>query len=88
MARYIDEIVYQQKDKSFEFGILENSQNRYYEPFEFSGISEVKQTFSGREYKYMGSHNIWNWLCDKEVETEVFYDKQNDQFFGVFEVQQ
>lgn len=88
MVKYIDEIVYQQKDKSFEFGVLENCSDRHYEPFEFSGISEVKQTFSGREYKYMGSHNIWNWLYGKEVKTEVFYNKPNDQFFGVFKVQQ
>ena len=88
MQKYIDEIVYQQRDKSFEFGVLENSLDRYYEPFEFSGISEVKQTFSGREYRYMGRHSIYNWFYDKEVEAEVFYDKPNNQFFGVFEVQQ
>lgn len=42
MARYIDEIVYQQKDKSFEFGVLENSLDRHCEPFEISGISDIK----------------------------------------------
>ena len=26
-------------------------------------------------------------LYDKEVKTEVFYDKTNDLFFGVFEIQ-
>lgn len=88
MAKYIDEIVYQQKDKSFEFGVLENSLDRHCEPLELSGISEVKQVYGGHGCKYLGSHNIWNWHYGKEVKTEVFYDKPNDQFFGVFEVQQ
>lgn len=87
MARYIDEIVYQQKDKSFEFGVLENSLGRHCESIELSGISEIKQVYGGHECKYLGSHNIWNYLYDKEVKTEVFYDKANDLFFGVFEIQ-
>ena len=88
MAKYIDEIVYQQRDKSFEFGVLENSLDRYYEPIELSGISEVKQVYGGPGCKYLGSHNIWNYQYSKEVKTEVFYDKTNDLFFGVFKVQQ
>lgn len=58
MAKYIDEIVYQQKDKSFEFGVLENSLDRHCEPLELSGVNEVKQVYGGHKCKYLGSHNI------------------------------
>lgn len=82
---YIEEEVFQLKNKTFDFGVLENQNDVHYELLEFSNIKEMKSYY--KDCKYIGSYEIYN--CDYEdyVKTEVFYDKENQQYIGVYKKQ-
>lgn len=83
---YIEEEVFLLKDKTFDFGVLENQKDKHYEPVCFSDTNEMKEYY--KDYKYIGSYNIYNYMYQRDVKTEVFYDKENRQYVGVFKLQQ
>lgn len=37
--------------------------------------------------KYIGSYDIYNCDYEDDVKTEVFYDKENQQYIGVYKKQ-
>lgn len=82
---YIEEEVLQLKDKSFDFGVLENQNDVHYEPLEFSSMNEMKTYY--KDCKYIGSYDIYNCDYEDDVKTEVFYDNENKQYIGVFKKQ-
>lgn len=82
---YIEEEVFMMKGKTFDFGVLENQDDVHYEPVEFSNLKDMKSYYKG--YRYIGSYNIYNWDYSGDVTTEVFYDKENKMYIGVYKKQ-
>lgn len=82
---YIEEEVFLMKDKTFDFGVLENQNDVHYEPVKFSNLEDMKSYYKG--YRYIGSYDIYNWDYEEDVKTEVFYDKKNKMYIGVFKKQ-
>lgn len=64
---YIEEEVFQLKDKTFDFGVLENQKDKHYEPVCFSDTNEMKEYY--KDYKYIGSYNIYNYMYQRDVKT-------------------
>ena len=53
---YIEEEVFQLKDKTFDFGVLENQKDKHYEPVCFTDINE--RILQGLNYKRYESNRF------------------------------